>query len=188
MSPVDDASLAGEALFAAARFRLQSLPQKDCRELIDAMMYRDIWYDEFLLVLDPRLQWPDGAAPAIEKALHHFGLTMPNIDQASRILIERLLRPIADERIDPVAGLNDFMNGYFWDFRDVEDPFGKSLGIDKIVMLHYQLDDWHGYQPDLMSDPSCEQTVSTLKDDIVRAARAWLDGRSQLTEVDRTGG
>lgn len=188
MNAVADASLAGEALFAAARFRLKSLPQKDCRDLIDAMMYQDIWYDAFLLVLDPQLPWPDGAAPAIEKTLQHFALPMPHLDEANRILIERLLRPIAEGRIDPIGGLNDFMDRFFWEYRDPENPFGESLGIDKIVMLHYQLDDWHSYQPGLLSDPAFTQQLSTLKVDIVRAAQAWLDGRSQLTGVDRKGG
>lgn len=35
---------------------------------------------------------------------------MPGVTDANRLLVERLLRPVAEERIDPIDGLNQFMS------------------------------------------------------------------------------
>lgn len=107
MSCAADSLLAVAALYAAARFRRQSLRQDELRELIDAMMYQEIWYDEFLYVLDARARWPD----------------------------------------------------------------------ERIVMAHYQLDEWLGFKPNFLSDPADAHEVLKLKAEIVRAAQAWLENR-----------
>lgn len=166
--------------YAAARFRTNTLSQQELRDLVDQMMYQNIWYDEFLTVLDPESPWPDDALPAIEKALGHFGLLMPSMDEANRLQVERLLRPVAEGLADPVEGLTEFMRQFYWEY-EVPDPgkqFGESLGVEGVVALYYQLDDWLGFKPNLLSDPADAREVSQLKAKIVRAAQTWLENRA----------
>jgi hypothetical protein len=179
MSSAADGPVAAAALYAAACFRRGTLVRSDLRQVIEAMMYQDIWYDEFLYVLDPRARWPDEALPAIEKALEHFGLPMPEVDEANRILVEHLLRPIAEERIDPVDGLNEFMRRFFWEYEEPDwvKTVGQSIGVERLVRLYYQLDDWLDFKPNFLSDPADAHEVSKLKAEIVRAAQERLENR-----------
>ena len=108
---------------------------------------------------------------------------MPDVDEANRILIERLLRPIAEGRIDPIEGLNEFMCRFFWEYElpATDKVLGETIGVSQLVGLHYQLDDWRCSKPDFMSDPADESQLATLKAEIVRNAQAWLDQHPQLT-------
>lgn len=130
----------------------------------------------------------DEVEPAFLAALKHYGIAVPNKEQAVWQLLEFHLKGIASGANDPLDGLQQMMADVYWDY-DFHTPtkkwLGDSHGIEHLIGIFWDADDlregpevisWNGKQGAAAVWPE-------LKRQIVVEAEKWLVARrdNQLT-------
>jgi len=165
-------TLVDQLRFLTGRSFGQRAWPNDAKPLIEALMRQEIWYDEFIDILDARTPYLEDAIPALRVALAHFGVAWPDAQTAQWWQLEEMMQAITTVQIDPFDGLRAFMDRLLWEPTD--PAFYKMVDIEAFVKTWYEFDDRLDYQSDFLTNPDYALEVAELKAALVRKAGEWL--------------
>jgi hypothetical protein len=115
--------------------------------------------------------------PVFEQLCEDFGVRIPDIDEASEIVIAAILRDIVSKSVAPEAGLHELIDDVYYPHlsgRRVDVKYvGDSHGLQDFVSAYYWYEELHN--PWRSFDGRSREDAIRLQDEEVRQlASEWL--------------
>lgn len=156
--------------YQAAKLAMGTLHADAIKAMIHTLVDGGFFLDEFIDALDAKRPRMDDVKPALQAALKHFGITVPDKEQAVWQLLEFHLQGIASGDDDALVRLDQMMADVYWDydfFGSSKKRRGDSHGIEHLIGLFWEADD-------LREDPENVSWNGKLGED------AWLELKRQI--------
>ena len=131
----------------AAKYVLGVIESKDIVGFADRKLAEGHYSDSYLEIVDAELKtWPV-LSPLLEVALKDLGLTIPDFEQATWVMLKHHIGLIADGTVNPKDQFSQLLN-------DIES-FDLTKGITKYVGDNVGIDTMYGwYYEDYASEHS----------------------------------
>ena len=150
----------------------------DVKSIINDLVDKGTYLDSFLDVLGPRRPQMDEVLPALLAAFEHFGVIVPDKEQAVWRAIDHHCREIVTGEVNPLVELSKLIREDLWDY-DFHKPtkkyLGDSHGIEHLIGLYWAADDLREH-PDTVTfaGKQGEEAWSELNKEIVVECNRWL--------------
>jgi hypothetical protein len=167
--------------YQAAKLVMGRLDANAIKSTVDELMRQDVYLDAFLDVLDATKPRWDEAEPAMLAALAHFGIALPDTDQAMNCLIAHHLGLIASGAEDPLERFGELLADVDAN-HDLYDRTQKLLGdshrIDPLIGLYWSQDELREWPESVSCNGQFgEAGLIELKKRMVAEATRWLAAR-----------
>lgn len=152
------------------------LDKKKIAECIDLFLENNVYYDEFLELIDNNNT--DISLSSIESILRKMDLFIPkNKEEAIWVILHYHILSIVNGRIDSLIGLEKLMNDVYrkYDFYSSTDKFlGDSHGIESLIGLYWEYEELKERPHEL----SCKgkfgiEAVAEIRKEIIKSATNW---------------
>ena len=168
-----------EALkYKAAKLAMGRLNADEVKSTINDLVDQGTYLDEFLDVLGPTRPQMDEVLPALHAAFDHFGIVVPDKEEAVWHLIHLHCRAITSGSVNPLEELSKLIADVYWDY-DFHAPtkkyLGDSHGIEGLIGLYWAADDLREHTNTVTVNGKLgEEAWSELNKEIVIESNRWL--------------
>jgi hypothetical protein len=167
--------------YQAAKLAMGKLNADEIKATIHALVDGGFYLDDFLDALDSSRPRLDEVLPGLLAAFSHYGIVVPDKEQAVWILIEHHLKAITAGDSDPLEQLSKLIADVYWDY-DFHTPtkeyLGDSHGIEHLIGAYWEADDLRenatGRGP---STTASAEEWAELRNQVVLQAKRWLATR-----------